>query len=161
MNMRLHHRRLSQHGFTYVIALFLVAILSVATLTALERTITKDRRDKEAQLLYVGQAYRTAIMQYYLNASGPARSFPPDLNTLLQQDSRLTTKPRYLRRLYLDPMTGSTNWGTVKAEDGGVMGVYSYSTQQPIKTAGFPAVLANFIGAQTYQQWQFIYLPTQ
>jgi type II secretory pathway pseudopilin PulG len=156
---RRHGRHAGQQGFTYLIALFLVAILSVATLSALEKTITKDRRDKEAQLLYVGQAYRTAIMQYYLNSPGTAKFFPTDLSTLAQQDVRLTTRPRYLRRLYFDPMTGSSNWGTVTAPDGGIAGVYSLATQQPIKIAGFPPELSNFLGAQTYQQWQFIYLP--
>lgn len=151
-------KRNGQQGFTYLIALFLVAILSVATLSALEKTITKDRRDKEAQLLYVGQAYRTAIMQYYLNSPGTAKSFPPDLPSLLQ-DSRTTTLQRYLRRLYFDPMTGSSNWGVVPAAGGGIAGVYSLAQGQPIKSAGFPPELSNFLGAQTYQQWQFIYLP--
>ena len=151
-------KRESQQGFTYLIALFLVAILSVATLSALEKTLTKDRRDKEAQLLYFGQAYRAAIMQYYLNSPGTAKSYPPDLPSLLA-DSRTTTLQRYLRRLYFDPMTGSSNWGVVSAKDGGIMGVYSLATGQPIKIAGFPDALSNFIGAQTYQQWEFTYIP--
>lgn len=149
----------SQRGFTYMIALFLVAILSVTIVAALEKTITKDRRDKEAQLLYVGQAYQTAIMRYYQNSPGTAKSYPPDLQSLLQ-DSRTTTLQRYLRRPYFDPMTGSASWGVVPAEGGGIMGVYSLSTQQPIKTGGFPENLANLTGAQTYQQWQFNYVPT-
>lgn len=153
------YKRQSERGFTYMIALFLVAILSVTTLTAMERALTKDRREKEAQLLYVGQAYRTAIMQYYLNSPGTAKAYPSDLPSLLQ-DSRSTTLQRYLRRLYFDPMTGSTDWGLVKDPvSGNIMGVYSTSTQQPIKITGFPPVLANFLGAQTYQQWQFIYAP--
>jgi type II secretory pathway pseudopilin PulG len=147
-----------------MIALFLVAVLSVTTVAALERSLTIDRRDKETQLLYAGQAIQTAIMQYYLNATGYAASYPLDLNTLLQKDQRLPSQPVYLRRLYVDPMTGSTDWGTIPAPNGvGIMGVYSKSTQQPIKLAGFPPAVANanpnIAQAQTYQQWQFTYTP--
>jgi len=149
-----------QTGFTYVIALFLVATLSVISLHAVERTWTNERRDKEAQLLYVGQAYRQAILTYYENSPGTAKAYPPDLQSLLQ-DSRTTTLQRPLRRLYRDPMTASLDWGTVPGPDGGVMGVYSKSTQQPIKTNGFPDALAGFIGATSYQQWQFTYQPNQ
>ncbi len=163
VSMTLRRRRPSQQGFTYLIALFLVAILSVATLVALERTITKDMRDKEAQLLYVGQAYQTAIMKYYQNSPGTAKSYPSDLASLLQ-DPRTTTLQRYLRRLYFDPMTGS-DLGLVKNADNAIIGVYSLSTRQPIKIAGFPQALINsnpnFGQGQTYQQWQFIYTPPQ
>ena len=144
-----------------MIALFLVAILSVTTVAALERTLTKDRRDKEAQLLYVGQAYQTAIMHFYQNTPGQG-AYPAQLSDLLVDNGKTTTQ-RYLRRLYFDPMTGSNNWGIVPSEDGkGIIGVYSLSTQQPIKTAGFPPMLAylGLVPAATYQQWQFIYVPT-
>ena len=151
-------RRRRQSGFTYIVALFLVATLSVISLQAVERSLTKDRRDKEAQLLYVGQAYRQAILTYYENSPGTAKAYPPDLQSLLQ-DSRTTTLQRPLRRLYWDPMTASSTWGTVISPSGGIMGVYSLSTQQPIKIAGFPVALTSFTGATSYQQWQFTYQP--
>jgi type II secretory pathway pseudopilin PulG len=151
-------RRRLQSGFTYIVALFLVATLSVISLQAVERSLTKDRRDKEAQLLYVGQAYRQAILTYYENSPGTAKAYPPDLQSLLQ-DSRTTTLQRPLRRLYWDPMTASSTWGIVPGPSGGIMGVYSLSTQQPIKIAGFPVALTGFTGATSYQQWQFTYQP--
>jgi type II secretory pathway pseudopilin PulG len=149
----------NQAGFSYMIALFMVATLSVVTLQAMENSLTKDRRAKEIELLFVGQAYQNAIMQYYQNSPGTVKTYPPDLQSLLQ-DSRTTTLQRPLRRLYLDPMTASPTWGIVPAPSGGVMGVYSLSTQQPIKVNGFPAALISFIGARSYQAWQFVYVPS-
>jgi type II secretory pathway pseudopilin PulG len=162
-----------QQGFTYVIALFLVAILSVATLAALERTVTNDRRDKEAQLLYAGQAYRTAIQNYYQSHN----SYPTDLGSLLEDTTGMTTLRRYLRRQYFDPMTGSPNWMPVMDKSNTyITGVYSQSSLQPIKSAGFPPDLVdpqqqsqncalvtnpNFICARTYQDWKFVYTPSQ
>jgi type II secretory pathway pseudopilin PulG len=145
-----------QRGFTFLIALFMVATLAMVTLRALEKTATNDRRAKEVELLFVGQAYQRAIMTYYQNSPGTAKAYPPDLRSLLQ-DNRTTTLQRPLRKLYLDPMTASPNWGIVQAPGGGIMGVYSLSMQQPIKVNGFPPMLSNFIGAKSYQTWQFVY----
>jgi len=148
-----------QQGFTYLIALFMVATLSIVTLRALENSLTKDRRAKEAELLFVGQAYQQAIMNYYQNSPGTAKAYPKNLEALLE-DKRTSTLQRPLRRLYFDPMTASQDWGTLKDSDGNVMGVYSKSTQQPIKVNGFPPTLNNLIGAKSYTEWQFFYTPS-
>ena len=145
-----------QRGFSYVIAMFLVAMLSMFALKRLQVTITNERRDKEAQLLSVGLAYRNAIRAYYENAPGGGRTYPPDLESLM--DAPGTTLHRYLRKLYRDPMTGNP-MGMIPAPDGGVMGVYSTSQQQPIKTGNFPDEIAEFVHAKTYQEWRFVYLP--
>jgi type II secretory pathway pseudopilin PulG len=143
----------SQKGFSYLIALFMVATLSIVTLRAMENSLTKDRRAKEAQLLFVGQAYQQAIMTYYLITN----TYPPDLPTLVEP-LLTTTRHLALRKLYFDPITGSQDWGIINDKaSGGVIGVYSKSMQQPIKVNGFPPTLSNLIGAKTYQQWQFFY----
>jgi len=149
----------NQRGFTYLIALFMVAILSIVTLRALENSLTRERRAKEEQLLFVGQAYQKAITTYYLNSPGRG-SYPQNLADMLDE-GRTSATQKSLRRLYFDPITGSQDWGLIPAEttNGGIMGVYSKSSQQPIKVNGFPSALSNFIGATSYQQWQFVYQP--
>lgn len=148
-----------QKGFTFMIALFMVAILSIVTLRALENSLTNDRRAKEAELLYDGQAFQQAIMSYYLNSPGSANSYPPSLQALTLPDTRTSTLRQPLRRLYFDPITTSQNWGTVLDANGNVMGVYSLSIQKPIKVNGFPIALCSFNGATSYQSWQFVYPP--
>ena len=147
-----------QQGYSYLVAMFTVAVVAVLSTRAIERTSTMERRNKEAQLLFVGQAYLNAIQTYYQNSPGTTKQYPPDLPSLLQ-DTRLTTMSRPLRKLYLDPITNNAQWGIVPAAGGGVMGVYSLSQQKPIKVGGFPPLLAGFAGATSYQNWQFIYQP--
>ncbi len=147
-----------QRGFSYFIAIFMVAIVAVLSLHAQTNMATKERRRKEDELLFVGQAYRDAIQGYYLNSTGSARSFPPSIDVLLL-DKRTNQMASHLRKAYLDPITGSATWGVIKAPDGGIMGVYSLSAQQPIKVDGFPDALASFAGAKHYQDWKFVYQP--
>ena len=151
--------RRREGGFTYVIVMFVVAVLSILSVRALENSLTNARRDKEEELLFVGQAYRDAIRSYYDNTPGTAKEYPPDLTSLLL-DNRTTTTRRPLRKLYRDPVTGSDQWGLVLTEDGKrIKGVYSLSQQQPIKAGGFPDELAAFVAAKTYRDWQFVYQP--
>ena len=147
-----------QRGFSYLIALFMVALLAILSLRGLQNTAMKERRDKEAELLFVGQEYRNAIKMYYDNTPGSVKQFPPDIKSLLE-DGRTTRMNRPLRKLYLDPMTNSDSWGVVPGPNGGVMGVYSLSTQIPVKTDGFPVELMSFTNAKQYQEWKFIYQP--
>jgi hypothetical protein len=124
-----------QGGFSYVIAMFLIAVLTIASVRALENTLTSERRDKEVEILWRGMAYREAIRIYYSNSPGTDKSFPQELKDLLY-DPRL-----------------------VRNEEGRVIGVYPNSSAMPVKQAGFPDELANFIGAKHYSDWKFIYQP--
>ena len=139
-----------------MIALFLVAVLTLLSLRGLENSLTRERRIKEAELLFAGQAYRQAIKTYYENTPGSDKKFPPDLNALLE-DGRTTRLSRPLRKMYFDPMTSSNTWGMVLAPTGGVMGVFSMSTLQPIKVDGFPEEWVALTNAKKYQDWKFIY----
>ena len=147
-----------QRGFSYPIAMFLVALLALVSARALENGLTAERRDKEAELLRVGQAYRDAIGSYYDNSPGTAKAYPQELSALLQ-DARTTRLRRHLRKLYRDPVSASADWGLVRTPDGAVKGVYSLSNLRPFKSDGFPADLSGFAGAGHYRQWQFVYEP--
>jgi type II secretory pathway pseudopilin PulG len=157
MTYRARRNLRREGGFSYLIALFLVAMVSIISVRALENSLSAERREKEAELLRVGQAYRNAIKSYVEEAPGTDKPYPPDLKSLLL-DKRGTVHLRPLRKLFRDPITGSGEWGLVMTTDGtGVMGVYSKSVLQPFKTDGFPLELAAFKNATQYQQWQFIY----
>ena len=147
-----------QQGFSYMIALFLVAVLALVSVRGLENTMTAERREKERDLLVVGQAYREAIRSYYDNSPGTAKTYPPTLVALLL-DERTTRLRRPLRKLYRDPITGKADWGVVQTDDGRVKGVYSMSTLRPYKRDGFPVELNSFVNARQYQQWQFVFEP--
>jgi type II secretory pathway pseudopilin PulG len=146
-----------ERGFTYLAILFVIAFMGLGLALTGEVWRTAALRDKEAQLLYAGGQYRRAIERYYL--SGP-RQYPRKLEDLLK-DPRKPNTERYLRRLYFDPVTGSPEWGLVKAPDGGIMGVYSLSDEKAVKTGGFDLRNRAFEGSEKYSDWKFVYDPTK
>src|ERR1700757_4232510 len=97
-------------GFTYVGVLFLVALMGATLVAVAQVWHTQVKRDKEAELLFVGNQFRRAIALYYERAPGGFRQYPKQLNDLLQ-DPRFPNIQRHLRKLYLDPMTGKAEWG--------------------------------------------------
>jgi type II secretory pathway pseudopilin PulG len=145
-----------QKGFTYLTVLFVVAMMSTGLALIGEVWNTSNLREKEAELLHIGNEYRKAIERYYL--SGPQRQYPKNLADLVK-DPRMPGTVRYLRRLYPDPITGKEEWGLVKSADGGFAGVYSLSEAAPLKTAGFAVRDATFEGKTKYAEWQFVFAP--
>ena len=146
-----------QRGFTYLAVLFLVAMMAGGLALAGEVWHTSAMREKEADLLHVGNEYRKAIERYYLSGT---RQYPKNLADLVK-DPRQPGTVRHLRRLYPDPITGKDEWGLVKADDGGIAGVYSTSEAAPLKTGGFAVRDASFEGKTKYADWQFVFAPTQ
>lgn len=144
-----------QSGFTYLTVLFVVAFMGLGLAKAGQVYRTTVLRDREAELLWVGKQYRLAIEGYYKNRD---MRYPGTLEDLLK-DPREPSVRRYLRKRYPDPITGSEEWGLVKAPDGGIMGVYSLSQEQPVKVAGFTFADQAFEGAATYADWKFVYTP--
>jgi len=147
-----------QAGFSYVLVMFAVALLAIMAVRLLDIAATNEQRAREADLLYVGNAYREAIGVFYENTPGTVKRYPEQLSDLLQ-DPRTTTLQRPLRKLYRDPITSDVEWGLVRGGDERITGVYSLSDKAPIKTGGFPAVLAGFARAKQYRDWHFVYVP--
>lgn len=144
-----------QRGYTFIGLLVGVVILGLM-LTVVSRVWTTTiQREREAQLLWVGHAYRDAIASYYVHG----RQFPQSLQQLLQDD-RSPVPLRHLRQLYPDPMTGAADWTLIPDPmSQRIMGVASSSKATPIKRQGFELVDAVFADTDCYCAWQFIYWP--
>ena len=142
-------------GFTYLTILFVVALMGVGLALVGTMWNTAARREREAELLQIGGEYRKAIERYYL--AGP-RQYPKALSDLIQ-DPRQPGVVRHLRKLYWDPISGKSDWGLVRANDGGIAGVYSLSEEAPLKSGGFAVRDAAFEGKTKYSDWQFVAAP--
>lgn len=151
--------RRRQHGFTYLALLIAVALIGIGLAAGSEVWSQSRQREKEQELLFIGEQFRGAIALYYERTPGAVKRYPQKLQDLLE-DKRYVSLQRYLRKLYADPLTGKPDWGVVPAPGGGIMGVYSKSHDRPLKTANFPEHYAAFEGARRYSQWRFIYQPT-
>lgn len=151
-------RRAAQAGFGYVWALLAVAAFGIGLAAAGEIWSTQAQRDREAELLRVGREFRAAISSYHLNSKAGTPAFPTRLEDLLE-DRRGPVLRRHLRKIYADPMTGSGDWGLLRATDGRIRGVYSRSNGKPLKTGNFSSRDSAFEKAQTYADWRFEYVP--
>jgi type II secretory pathway pseudopilin PulG len=142
-----------QSGFGYLMMLFALAAIGVMLAGAGQVWHTSVQRDKEADLLFAGNAYRQAIASYYDNASGAAKQYPRSLQDLLEDRRSLVTK-RHLRKLYVDPMTSDSQWGLVMAGDR-ITGVHSNSQAAPLRTQ-HQGKDQSFSGAKRYSDWVFL-----
>jgi type II secretory pathway pseudopilin PulG len=132
-----------------------IVILGILLSTAGRVWSFSEQRDKEAQLLWVGHAYRDAIASYYVHGG----QFPQSLEQLLQDD-RSPVPLRHLRQLYPDPMTGAADWTLISDPmSQRIMGVASSSKATPIKRKGFELIDLGFADTDCYCAWQFVYWP--
>lgn len=151
-----------QRGYTYLLVLFFVALLGAGLAITGEIWATAVQREREAQLLFAGDAIRQAIASYY--KSGPAQ-YPPRLEDLLK-DPRFPDTRRHLRQLYPDPFSGTAEWALIMSPRGGIMGVASASENAPLKRSGFQGVDRVFEEQAVrlkeklrYRDWEFIHDP--
>lgn len=147
-----------QTGFTYLSILFVIAVAGVLFAQIGINWTQASQREKETELLFVGNQYRQAIMLYYERTPGALKRYPARLEDLLT-DNRYNPPQHYLRKLYRDPVTNSAGWGLIAAPGGGIMGVHSLSVKMPIKQAGFSYLDVGFEGTARYTDWRFSYIP--
>ena len=157
-----------EDGFIYLWALFAVALAGTIMAGTAQVWQIQSQREKEAELLYVGEQFRKAIMSYYNSSPGNSKEFPKSLEDLLL-DSRSPVIKRHLRKIYRDPMTNSDEWGFIEeaaANTGSVassnitariIGVHSLSEKKPLKKDKFPEQYAKFTEAITYREWKFFF----
>ena len=99
-----------ENGFVYLWALFAVALAGIVMAGTGQVWQAKSQREKEAELLYIGEEFRKAIMSYYNTGT---KQYPESLEDLLQ-DKRTPAMKRHLRKIYTDPVMNVAEWGIVE-----------------------------------------------
>ena len=140
-----------QRGFAYLFLLFVLFLLSLSALAVASLQHYARIRSDEAELLRIGAEYRGALAAY--RDAHPSRAYPAALEDLLL-DERLGDGKRHMRKIYVDPVTRSREWGLVR-EEGRIVGVHSLSERRPFKVAGFDPEDSAFEGAGRYADWVF------
>ena len=101
MNKAPIRRGPSEDGYILLWVIFLLAIFTISLSVAVP-TISKEiERDRERETFERGMQYRRAIQLYYKKF----HAFPPNVNALVN-----TNQIRFLRKKYIDPMTGKDVW---------------------------------------------------
>lgn len=111
-----------EQGLTYLALLLAIAILGIGLTVVSEIWVTTARRQKMAELEWIGAQYTQAIGSYYEASPGSVKVYPPNLEELLE-DHRYLTIRRHLRTVYLNPFTGKVDWEWVAGPDGRRLGV--------------------------------------
>ena len=118
-------------GFTFVELLIVSTILMIIATAVLPLAKVTSQRTKEAELRRSLREIRTAIDKFKDAVDAgliPAteirtgsEGYPPDLETLVEGVSVANDasgrKLKFLRRIPIDPMTNSTDWGQRSYQD--------------------------------------------
>ncbi len=144
-----------QAGFTYLGLVILVTVIGLVGAATLKIDALLRRAAAEEELLSVGAAFGAALASYAAATPRGQPTVPPSLQELLK-DPRTPGLRRHLRKIFVDPATGSTEWGIVyQAGQSGVVAVYSLSPAQPLKIGNFSARFSGFENKQHLSDWKF------
>ncbi len=144
-----------QRGFTYLTVMALVALLGLGLAAIGPMWADAAQREREQELLRVGQLYAQAIGSYRASSPGSVKRYPAQLADLLQ-DTRFVGTRRHLRKLYADPLNPARQWGLIRAPDGGVAGVYAQDERLPFVRAAQQVGVVQLTAAQRYSDWKFM-----
>jgi hypothetical protein len=93
--------RRPERGFALLVIFLIAAAVAFTMYQELPRAAFESARDKEQLLMDRGNQYKRAIQVFYAEN----KRYPAEL-----KDLESFTNKRYLRRRYIDPMTGQDEW---------------------------------------------------
>ncbi len=156
-------------GYTLIVLVIAITLLSIAVATALPLVSGQIKRDKEAELVFRGLQYAEAIRVFQ-------RRFGRPPSTL---DELMDVRPRSIRQLWKDPMTEDGKWVLLVAGvqqgqrdpnappggDAQGRGEVDPAQQPPGATPAGPVIgvrsrsdkdsMRTFFGAESYGGWRF------
>lgn len=152
-----------QKGYTILILLFAISLLTIGLMVAVPVWNTQIQREKEIELIFRGKQVVEAVRLFLIKKPG---DYPESLEELVEE--------KCLRRLYRDPMTKEGKWNIIllpntpgQKQEGPIqkvlvvpayalasfrlpriIGVVSSSQKKSIKI---------FNNQESYDQWLFFY----
>lgn len=120
-----------QRGFTFVELLVVSTIMLILASAVMPLARVTVQRQKEAELRHELREMRTAIDKFKdaadagliaaTDLKAGAEGYPPDLKTLVEgvsvTNDQTGRKLKFLRRIPIDPLTNSTEWGLRSYQD--------------------------------------------
>lgn len=147
--------RTAQGGFVWYFALFILATSAIGVLALGANWLDVSHREREKELIRVGDLYVSALRSYVNSTSSPVPLYPNNLSDLLE-DRRSELLRRHLRRLLPDPITGQHDWILIRNAQGGIIGLHSKSTRMPLLRTVLRTECCLLPVSQQYSDWKFI-----
>ena len=97
----IRRRNISENGYMLISVMILLAIFLIAMAVGVPKVAESIQRDRELETMHRGKQYIRAIQLYYRKF----QAYPPNLDALVK-----TNEIRFLRKKYIDPMTGKDDW---------------------------------------------------
>jgi len=120
-------RRRRQRGFTVVELSVVCAMIAILTAMAIPVAKYSIKRQNEMELKYDLRLLRDAIDKYkqyadtgQIQVQIGSEGYPPELKTLVDGVAlvgQLNKKQKFLRRIPIDPMTKTAEWGQRSYQD--------------------------------------------
>lgn len=117
-------RRAGEAGVTLTELIIVCAILSILSMAALPVVKFEVKRNKERELRAdlwemraAIDAYKDAADKGAIQTKADSNNYPPDLQTLVDGVDIQSKKVRFLRKIPVDPMTGTADWGLRSNQD--------------------------------------------
>lgn len=114
----------SEAGLTLIELIIVCTMLSILSLAVLPVAKFEVKRRKELELRRDLWEIRAAIDAYKdaadkggIQTKADSNNYPPDLDTLVNGVDIQTKRVRFLRKIPVDPMTGTTDWGMRSNQD--------------------------------------------
>ena len=113
-----------EEGFLLLGVLFMILVIMMALAIAAPKMAESIRRDKEIETVHRGQQYARAIKIYYAKYG----RYPNTIDQLVKSDNQ-----RFLRKRYLNPMTGKDDWRIIHYGEWKVpaQGLFGQTLQPP------------------------------
>jgi type II secretory pathway pseudopilin PulG len=159
-----------REGYTLIVCVIAITLLSIAVATALPLLSGQIKREKEAELVFRGLQYAEAVRVFQRRFGRP----PTTLAELMD------VRPRSIRQLWKDPMTEDGKWvvlvsgvqgqgqgqgqqqpppqGSDTAEENELEGTAQQPPTGPIigvRSRSNKESMRNFFGATSYATWRF------
>ena len=100
-----------ERGFALLLVFVMAAAIAITLYMELPRVAFEAQRNKEALLIERGEQYQRAIQLYVRKF----KKYPAKI-----EDLEETNQIRFLRKRYIDPMTGKSEWRMIHVGPGGV-----------------------------------------
>src|SRR5258708_3166996 len=97
----IRRRKPSEQGYMLISVMILLAIFLIAMAVGVPKVAEKIQPDREVETMQRGKQYISVIQLYYKKF----HAYPPNMDALVK-----TNEIRFLRKKYIDPMTGKDDW---------------------------------------------------